>query len=161
MKIYSFERIQLLPIDITTAWEFFSSPKNLRTITPDYLSFEITGDALPDKMYTGTIITYTIKPLFGIPVTWATEIKHISESKFFVDEQRFGPYHFWHHKHFFREITGGVEMRDLVHYVLPFGIFGQMAHALFVSKQLEGIFKYREEKLTEIFGRYITELRKK
>ncbi len=154
MKIYTLSSIQSLPINIKTAWDFFSSPKNLAAITPDYLSFKITGVTLPGIMYSGTIISYTLKPVLGIPITWVTEIRHLKENEFFVDEQRFGPYKLWHHKHFFRAIPGGVEMQDLVHYVIPWGIAGRIAHALFIRKQLERIFKYRTAKLIALFGEY-------
>ena len=152
MKFYTLRTKQTLPIDITTAWNFFSSPKNLKEITPEHLSFEVTSEYLPEKMLPGTIITYTVKPLLGIPLNWMTEITHIEENKFFVDEQRFGPYKLWHHRHFFNEVTGGVEMEDIVDYMLPFGIFGRIAHWMIVRRQLEGIFSYRFAKLKQKFG---------
>ncbi|MGE5437627.1 MAG: SRPBCC family protein [Syntrophothermus sp.] len=152
MKIFTIKTNQKLPIDIKSAWEFFSSPKNLQTITPEYLSFKMVDDELPDKMYSGTIIVYKIRPLFGIPITWVTEIKHIHEYKFFIDEQVFGPYKMWHHKHFFKEIEGGTEIEDLVHYTMGWSIFGSIAHKLIIRKQLNGIFEFRRKKLIELFG---------
>jgi ligand-binding SRPBCC domain-containing protein len=151
MKVFKLERTQILPISIEQAWEFFSSPKNLSTITPDYMDFQITNE-FPDKMIEGTIITYKVKPLLGIPITWVTEITHINEPFYFVDEQRFGPYRMWHHQHFFKEIDGGVEMKDVVNYVLPFGFFGNLAHSVFVNRQLNGIFDYRYETLEKLFA---------
>ena len=153
MKFYQFKASQKLPLDIADAWEYFSSPANLKEITPDYLNFTITSPSLLEKMYPGTIITYKVHPLFGIPVQWMTEITHIEDKVMFVDEQKFGPYKLWHHKHFFKEIPGGVEMTDIVDYVLPFSIFGRFAHWLFIRKQLEGIFEYRTKKLHEKFGK--------
>lgn len=105
-------------------------------------------------MYPGIIIAYSVRPVLGIPLSWVTEITHIQEPHYFVDEQRFGPYSLWHHKHFFTEIPGGVEMTDEVHYVIPFGFLGRLMHALFIRKQLEGIFAFRTERLHERFGEY-------
>lgn len=143
MKIYKLERKQFVPITIEQAWDFFSSPKNLKKITPDYLGFEITSDSQNEKMYAGMIITYIVKPLLGIPLRWMTEIKHVDEPNFFVDEQRVGPYKIWHHEHHFKEVDGGVEMVDIVHYAMPFWILGTIAHALIVKRQLNQIFDYR------------------
>jgi ligand-binding SRPBCC domain-containing protein len=103
------------------------------------------------KMYPGQIIEYTVKPLFGIPLYWMTEITHVEEGKYFVDEQRFGPYSLWHHQHHFREVPGGVEMTDIVHYKIPLWILGDIANALFVRQQLQGIFDYRYKKVEELF----------
>jgi ligand-binding SRPBCC domain-containing protein len=143
--LYVLEDIQFLPISLAEAWDFFSSPDNLSALTPDYLRMVITSRSGSTKIYPGQIISYRLKPLFGIPVSWVTEITHVSDRSFFVDEQRSGPYAFWHHAHFFREVPGGVEMRDLVHYKLPLGFLGRWAHALFVRRQLEDIFIYRKK----------------
>ncbi len=152
MKIYSFESYLQLPISIEKAWNFFSSPSNLKLITPPHMGFVITSDYKNEKMYSGQLISYVVKPLAGIPLTWVTEITHVQEPDYFVDEQRFGPYSLWHHKHFFREIDGGIEMRDLVHYALPLGFLGRIANTLFVKNQLSSIFEYRTQKLEELFG---------
>ncbi len=152
MKLYTLQTKQTLPMDISTAWRFFSNPENLRTITPEYLSFEILTKNLPEKIYPGLIIEYTVKPLLGLPVGWVTEITQVENERFFIDEQRFGPYKFWHHKHFFKETEEGVEMTDIVHYALPFGALGRFAHWLFVRNQLHGIFRYRYEKLEKMFN---------
>ena len=103
-------------------------------------------------MYAGQIIEYKVKPVLGIPVYWMTEITHVEEGKFFVDEQRFGPYSFWHHQHHFKENEHGVEMTDLVHYKIPFGFLGDLTQALFVGKQLESIFEFRKKAVDQIFG---------
>jgi ligand-binding SRPBCC domain-containing protein len=134
------------------AWQFFSDPRNLRDITPDYMDFQITSSDLPDKMYPGLIVHYKVRPVMGLPITWVTEITHVDEPGFFVDEQRFGPYRMWHHQHLFREIPGGVEMDDIVEYVLPFGPLGTLLHALFIRKQLNSIFDYRFRVLAEKYG---------
>lgn len=151
MKLYSIHTKQKFPITIDTAWEFFSDPKNLNTITPDSMKFiTLSGD--DKKMFSGQIIHYKISPFPFITMQWVTEITHVEDKKFFVDEQRFGPYAFWHHKHFFTEIEGGILMEDIVHYKVPFGIIGQLFHPLLVRPKLEEIFTFRKQKLTKIFG---------
>ena len=152
MKIYSFETHLQLPVSIEKAWGFFSSPANLKIITPPHMGFVITSEFNNEKMYCGQIISYVVKPLAGIPLTWVTEITHVQEPYYFVDEQRFGPYALWHHKHFFKKIDGGVEMRDLVHYALPLGFLGRMANTILVKNQLSAIFEYRAQKLEKLFG---------
>ncbi|MBT0608159.1 SRPBCC family protein [Aequorivita echinoideorum] len=151
MKIYKLDSTQRLPITLDNAWKFFSDPKNLKTITPDYMGFDIISD-IDSTMFPGQIIEYIVTPVLGIKTKWVTEITHVTENKYFVDEQRFGPYALWHHKHFFKEIDGGVEMRDVVHYKIPLGILGQMVHPLLVKPKLDEIFEYRKNKLIELFG---------
>lgn len=153
MAVYTLQRSIQLPVSLEKAWDFFSDPANLKKITPPQMGFDIkTGSEWLGKMYPGQIIGYTVRPLLGIPLYWLTEITHVREQAFFVDEQRVGPYSLWHHQHHFKAIPGGVEMTDLVHYRLPLGWLGRLAHALFVGKQLEGIFKYRTKILEERFG---------
>lgn len=151
MKIHLLEQVQELPVTLAEAWDFFSSPANLDSITPPDLGFQITS-SLPARMYEGQIITYRVKiaPLLWVP--WVTEIKAVDEGRSFIDEQRFGPYAFWHHRHFFEEVPDGVRMTDTVHYGLPFGPCGSIAHALFVRRKLEWIFGYRKEILAKRFG---------
>ena len=151
--MYELHTKQKLPISIDEAWAFFSDPKNLQEITPPYMGFDIHSGA-DRKVYAGQIIRYTVKPLLGLKLNWVTEITHVAPGQFFVDEQRFGPYIFWHHKHFLHPVDGGVEMEDWVHYKLPLGPLGKFAHALFVCKQLQGIFDYRTQKLNSLFGIY-------
>jgi ligand-binding SRPBCC domain-containing protein len=150
LKIYQFKAKQLLPISIDKAWEFFSNPNNLPKITPPWLNFKVTSQ-LDDKMYAGMIITYLVRPILNIPTTWVTEITHVREPNFFVDEQRFGPYKLWHHQHIFREAAGGVEMEDIVSYAVPFGFVGSIVNRLIISKKINEIFSFRKEKLTELF----------
>ena len=151
MKIYRLQTTQKLPITKEEAWEFLSSPKNLKTITPDYMSFDILCGA-DRKMFPGQIIQYIVTPIFGIKAKWITEITHVVEGDYFVDEQRFGPYSFWHHKHFIKEIEGGVEMEDIIDYKVPFGLLGRLVHPFLVKPKLEEIFIYRRRKLYELFG---------
>ena len=153
MKLYRLETIQKLPISINDAWQFLSDPKNLKRITPNYMGFKIVKGA-ESSMYAGQIIEYVVTPLFGISTTWVTEITHVKEPEYFVDEQRFGPYALWHHKHFIKPIENGVEMVDIVDYKIPFGFLGQLAQPLVVSPKLNEIFEYRSEALIKLFGPY-------
>lgn len=154
MSVYTLKRVQRLPISLEEAWGFFSKPENLKTITPAYIGFEVHSDPeFLQKMYAGQVITYTVKPVLGIPLFWMTEITHVADHQFFVDEQRVGPYALWHHQHHFKAIAGGVEMTDLVHYKLPLGWLGSLAHLIFVKRQLASIFNYRWRVLEERFGR--------
>ena len=153
MKIYRLETIQNLPISQKEAWDFLSDPRNLKTITPDYMGFEIVSGAA-SKMYAGQILQYIVTPLLNIPLNWVTEITHIREGEYFVDEQRFGPYSLWHHKHFIKPIKNGVEMIDIVDYKVPFGILGQLVQPFLVRPKLEEIFEYRKNALDRIFGKY-------
>ncbi|MBQ4915254.1 SRPBCC family protein [Maribacter sp. MMG018] len=151
MKLYRLHSKQLLPISIDEAWNFLSDPNNLRTITPQNMSFTITsGNELP--MYSGQIVQYIVKPFPWYTTKWVTEITHLKEGEYFVDEQRFGPYALWHHKHFIKKIEGGVEMKDVIDYKIPFGILGRLANYIIVRKQLHRIFNYRAEKLIQLFG---------
>jgi ligand-binding SRPBCC domain-containing protein len=159
MKIYNLRTVQKLPISINQAWEFLSDPKNLKTITPDYMGFKILSGA-DKEMYPGQLITYIVTPILGIKTSWVTEITHVNHLKYFVDEQRFGPYALWHHKHFIKEIEGGVEMEDIIDYKLPLGFLGQLMHPILVKPKLEEIFKYRQNKLNELFGQHQHDLKK-
>ena len=151
--MYQIHTLQKLPISKKQAWDFLSDPKNLKTITPDYMGFDITsgGDR---PMFEGQIIQYVVTPIAGIKTKWVTEITHVKDGEYFVDEQRFGPYALWHHKHFIKEIEGGVEMEDIVDYKLPMGKLGNLAHPFMVKPKLEEIFEYRKKKLIELFGEY-------
>ncbi|HZW63385.1 MAG TPA: SRPBCC family protein [Flavobacteriaceae bacterium] len=153
MAIYTLHKTQKLPISVNQAWDFLSNPKNLKTITPEYMGFEILSGA--DKpMYAGQIIQYVVTPVLGIKTPWVTEITHVIPYQYFVDEQRFGPYRLWHHKHFIKPIDGGVEMEDIIDYKLPFGPLGNLFHPLMVKPKLNEIFNYREQKLIELFGTF-------
>tara|TARA_B110000444_G_scaffold261094_1_gene311049 strand:+ start:13496 stop:13963 length:468 start_codon:yes stop_codon:yes gene_type:complete len=153
MKIYTKTTTQKLPISIEQAWDFLSDPRNLKTITPDYMGFIILSGA-EKEMFAGQIIQYKVTPIFGIPTKWVTEITHVKKGAYFVDEQRFGPYSLWHHKHFIQKIKGGVEMEDIIDYKLPFGVLGQLFHPIIVKPKLDEIFNYRYNKLVELFGEY-------
>ncbi len=152
-NIYQLSARQLLPIDLDRAWKFLSDPGNLKEITPDYMGFDIVSGA-KEEMYPGQLIQYVVTPMFGIKTRWVTEITHVIDRSYFVDEQRFGPYSLWHHKHFLKEIDGGVEMFDTVHYKLPFSAIANLFHDLLVRPRLTEIFNYREAKLESLFGKY-------
>lgn len=154
MAIHTLQRTQKLKTDIHTLWDFISSPKNLKEITPSEMSFELLSD-LPEKMYAGQIIQYKVKPLFGISLNWCTEITYVKELDYFVDEQRKGPYKLWHHQHHLKEIEGGVEMIDIVHYEAPFSFLGDIATPFIVEPKLKEIFDFRFEKLKALFGEII------
>ncbi len=155
MKTYQLNFKQQIPVSLQQAWDFFSSPLNLAQITPTEMAFEVTSDLDPQqKMYTGMIITYKVSPLWGIKLNWVTEITHVEENNYFIDQQRFGPYRFWHHQHHFKAIETGVEMTDLLTYGLPMGFLGQSLNHLLIAGKLRDIFSYREKKITEIFGAY-------
>jgi ligand-binding SRPBCC domain-containing protein len=156
MRLQSLRATQRLPVPIAEAWAFFSDPRNLSRITPPWMRFEVLSP-LPERAYAGLLITYRVRPVAGIPATWVTEITHMREPHLFVDEQRFGPYRFWHHQHLFREVPGGVEMEDIVHYALPLGWLGLSVDRLVVAPRLREIFEYRRRVLEEHFGATATE----
>lgn len=155
MKSYQIIFKQNLPLTLDEAWDFFSSPLNLSKITPDDMAFVVTSKMdSTTKMYPGMIITYKVSPLLGIKLNWMTEITQVQDKQYFIDEQRFGPFQFWHHEHHFKAINGGVEMTDILTYGLPLGILGQMAHGILVGNKVKEIFSFREKRTNELFGEY-------
>jgi ligand-binding SRPBCC domain-containing protein len=146
MGVHRLEARQVLAVSLDEAWDFFSNPANLSELTPPSMRFEVTSP-LPDRVYAGLVVTYRVRPFLGLPVRWVTEISQVEPGRFFVDDQRMGPYRFWHHQHHFREVAGGVEMRDIVHYALPLGLLGDAMNALLVRPQLDEVFSYRAEVL--------------
>ncbi|OIQ30484.1 MAG: cell division inhibitor [Bacteroidetes bacterium MedPE-SWsnd-G2] len=151
MRLYTLKYKQKLPISKEEAWQFLSNPANLKLITPKYMGFDIVSGA--DKpMYPGQIIQYVVTTIMGIKTKWVTEITHSKFEEYFVDEQRFGPYSFWHHKHFIKPIEGGVEMEDIIDYKLPMGILGELVQPYLVKPKLKEIFEYRQSALIEKFG---------
>jgi len=152
MGFYQFKREQFIQEPIESIWDFISSPRNLKAITPDYMGFDITTENLPEKMYEGMIISYKVSPLLGIKTTWVTEITHVEENRYFVDEQRIGPYKLWHHQHFLEEKEGGTLMIDIVSYSPPFGFIGSLLNIIAIRKKLTEIFDYRTQVLNELFG---------
>lgn len=153
VNLYHIRRQQHINADIDTVWDFFSNPENLATLTPKELNFITTSQQEGDHIYPGQVITYTITPLFGIKLSWMTEISQVQDKTMFVDEQRKGPYKLWHHQHHFKQTDNGTLMTDIVHYSLPLSILGVIAHTLFVRKMLEDIFDYRHQKTEELFNK--------
>ncbi|MGA9637009.1 SRPBCC family protein [Flavobacterium sp.] len=151
MKLYKKETVQYVNATIEECWSFFSSPLNLQKMTPDNIGFFIT-DYDGKSMYSGQIIQYKISPFLGIKLPWVTEITTVVDKSYFIDEQRFGPYAFWHHKHFFEATENGVKMTDIVHYALPFGILGRIMNTMVVKSKLKTIFEHREKRVNEIFN---------
>lgn len=151
MAIYSIVKRQQINANIEDVWAFFSNPDNLKTITPTYMNFRVTSPPHTGNIYPGQIITYKVSPLLGISLPWMTEISHVEPMKRFVDEQRRGPYKIWHHQHIFESNTNGVLMTDIVHYQLPMYWLGDIAHSIFIKKQVNSIFDYRKKVVDDIF----------
>lgn len=151
MKPYILTRKQFLPITLKTAWEFFSSPKNLSRITPEKMHFKILSMTGGDAMHAGQLITYKVNVLPLLRVKWVTEITNVQEPFQFTDEQKSGPYKLWRHTHTFKEVPGGVEMGDTVEYILPMGILGLMIHKLLVEGEVNRIFEHRFKVLERMF----------
>ncbi|MGV8880441.1 MAG: SRPBCC family protein [Sphingobacteriaceae bacterium] len=153
MKTYALKFETDLPIPLQQAWDFFSSPTNLSKITPPEMGFQVTSDFQEgQKMYPGMIITYKVSPLLGLNLNWMTEITHVKELEYFVDEQRFGPYALWHHQHHFKEIPDGVKMTDLLNYAVPYGFIGQIANQVLVKRKIMEIFNFRQQAIEALFG---------
>jgi ligand-binding SRPBCC domain-containing protein len=150
--VHRLKAVQKIPVDLKTAWKYFSDPRNLLSITPSSLNLKMTSEVFNDEVYAGQVMTYKLKPLFGISFEWMTEITHVERMKMFIDEQHKGPYKQWHHQHHFKAIQAGVEMTDLIDYRLPFGMIGNMMHGILVRPRLEEIFAYRFEKVNEYLG---------
>lgn len=153
MGFYQLYKTQKIPATIEQVWDFISSPANLKKITPEYMGFNITSKLTGEKMYPGMIISYKVSPVFGIKMTWVTEITHVKEKEYFVDEQRIGPYRMWHHEHKIEPTEGGVLMTDIVSYKPPLGILGSIANAILIKKQLQEIFDYRTIAMEKMFGK--------
>ncbi len=148
--MYTLKARQELPLSLDEAWKFLSDPQNLSKLTPTHMGFKITSGQ-PEEMYPGQIISYRIALLPGIYISWVTEITHVQPKKYFVDEQRFGPYKMWHHEHFLETTEDGVIMHDKVSYKLPMGIVGRIFGSAMINKQLRTIFTHRFQVLEEIF----------
>jgi len=166
MAVHSFKKVQYIPCSLTKAWDFFSSPANLPHLTPKEMDFRIISRFPAARVYAGQLIEYRLRPLPGLRVYWMTEITHVvapdgsgepvgmAADAYFVDEQRRGPYSLWHHQHHFKEVAGGIEMADIVHYQLPLGFLGDWVDSLLVKGQLEGIFRYRFQQVETFFGKW-------
>ncbi|MFZ9453682.1 MAG: SRPBCC family protein, partial [Bacteroidia bacterium] len=149
--IYRLESHQIIGISPEKAWEFLSKPENLAKITPTEMSFEMTYRSGSTTTYAGQIIGYNVRPLLGISMSWITEITHVVPGSYFVDEQRFGPYAFWHHQHWIHPHPSGTEMRDVVNYKLPWFAMAPLSHKWLIRPKLESIFNYRTQMLNQLF----------
>jgi len=89
-------------------------------------------------------------PADGPACGW--RIEEWEEDRAFVDRQLRGPYRLWHHRHEFAEADGGTRVRDVVHYALPFGPFGELARVMLVRRDLDRIFAYRGEAVERLLG---------
>jgi ligand-binding SRPBCC domain-containing protein len=149
--VHYLHREQIIPAAREKVWEYFCEPHNLNEITPPDMNFEIHagGDR---KMYLGQLIEYRVEFIKGIRTLWLTEIAHIRDCEYFVDEQQIGPYRFWYHEHTFGEIPQGTRMIDHVTYVMPFGFLGDLLNLLWIEKRLRKIFDFRKLKIVELFG---------
>lgn len=152
MPVYTLEQSQWFPVPSREIWSFVSNPANLKRITPDSMGFDIRQKPDRDEMYEGMMIAYTVRPLFGIPLQWVTEITHIREGSYFVDEQRMGPYALWHHEHWVEPEGEGTRMMDRITYAPPLGWLGRLAHPLLIRPKLNEIFSYRRRALENRFG---------
>ncbi len=153
MAFYQFKAKQIIPGDIDQVWNYISSPNNLKEITPEYMGFEVTSEDMPEKMYPGMIISYRVSPFWGIKLKWVTEITHVKEKEYFIDEQRIGPYAMWHHQHKIEKIDSAVLMTDIVSYQPPFLFLGAIVNSMIIEKQLNEIFDFRRKALEKVFGR--------
>lgn len=151
MKVYKKETVQHVNASLDECWAFFSSPRNLQKITPENMGFQIT-DFDNKSVYPGQIIQYKVSPLFGLKLNWMTVITAVKDKSYFIDEQRFGPYALWHHKHFFEATENGTKMTDIVHYALPLGFIGRLLNAIVVQNKLQEIFDYRFIKVNKLFN---------
>lgn len=154
MSFYQFQRTQKIPANLDRVWNFISAPANLKKITPANMGFEITSGNAGASMYEGMIISYHVKPVFNIKTLWVTEITHVVPKKYFVDEQRIGPYKMWHHQHKLEEINGGVLMTDIISYQPPMGFLGKIANTILIQNELKKIFDFRTKALEDLFGRW-------
>lgn len=153
MSLHTLKHTQIISIPLNEAWDFFSSPLNLNKITPPEMNFNILSTFNPeDKVYAGMLIKYKVSPLLGIPLNWTTEITAVEYQRHFIDEQRSGPFAYWHHEHFFEAVPEGVKMTDIVSWKVPGWFLGDIINRLTVQKRVEGIFAFRKKKMESLFG---------
>lgn len=138
------------PLNIHDAWEFFSNPDNLAKLTPEEYRMSIEFNrSVP--LHEGSVIRIKVKPLPFFTTGWKSIITYINAPHSFTDIQKSGPFKKWNHTHSFVEENDGTRIIDEVEYALPLGPLGKLVHGLFVEKQLNGLFEFREKKLKELF----------
>jgi len=149
--IHYLHREQIIPAPLEDVWNYFCDPRNLNKITPPDMNFEIVrgGDV---KMYEGQIIEYRVEFIRGIRSLWLTEIAHLKDGQYFVDEQRVGPYRFWYHEHIFEVHSSGTKMTDHVTYKVPLGMLGDLMNTVWISRRLRNVFDFRRKKIIEVYG---------
>ena len=151
MKLERIQTIQRLPIQIEEAWDFFTSPKNMRLISPHWLDYRLTMEP-PEYLHPGTIVSASIRPIPIYSTNWISEITHVRPLQFYISEQRVGPFKMWHHEHYFRAHDEGVELEDIIMYGMPFGKVGSLVHNMFIRKKLHEAFSFRAQALEQRFG---------
>ena len=152
MRLHSLTCIQKIPAPLQQVWDFYASHANLQIITPSYMKFKVISQNADEKLHTGQVIEYKLRPVFNISIYWMTLIKRAEAPTYFIDEQRKGPYSIWQHQHYFKAIEGGTETTDIVLYKNPFGIIGELANVLLVKRKLRNLFQFRFDKMEDIFG---------
>ena len=157
MKVYTLRREQIIDTSLEKAWDFLSVPSNLGEITPEEMNFHIESISDDRRTYAGQIISYTIALFPWLKFRWVTEITHVKEPEYFVDEQRFGPYSFWHHQHFIEAHKDGVKMIDIVNYGIPLGFLGRFMNWIFIGKKLSRIFDHRAVAVKDYFAKKATD----
>jgi ligand-binding SRPBCC domain-containing protein len=150
--MFKVEREILLPVPLEEAWNFFAQPKNLAEITPPEMRMELV-DEERGPMYEGMVLRFKVSPLLGIKLNWTSEISKIVPLQYFIDTMIDGPFAKWHHQHFFEAADGGTLARDIIHYKPPFGLLGKAAKSLLIEKNINQLFEYRTQKLSEIFNK--------
>ncbi|MEO9966899.1 MAG: SRPBCC family protein [Reichenbachiella sp.] len=153
MAFYQYKKVQVVEASLDEVWDFISSPANLKKITPEHMGFDITSDNANQKMYEGMIISYKVSPIPGFRTDWVTEITHVKDREFFVDEQRIGPYVMWHHQHMLEALGSSVVMKDIITYQPPLGFLGAIANSLYIRRQLNNIFEYRKVAVEKYFAK--------
>lgn len=151
MQINRIERDTIINCSLEEAWKFFSDARNLKQITPKEMDMQIASVSRQQEVYSGQLISYRVSVLPGYRTSWVTEITQVDRGRYFIDEQRSGPYKIWHHEHWFTESERGVEMKDIICFAMPFGALGALLKS-FVRKKVEGIFDYRAERIKQLFS---------
>jgi len=152
MQLFSLKRRQILPIKIEEAWNFFCAPNNLAKITPSKMNFKVLGFTGNPELHSGQIIQYKVSVLPFIRVKWVSEIVNVILHSEFTDVQKSGPFSYWQHRHIFNEVSDGTEMKDELYYSVPFGLFGRVANSVFVAREVNAIFDYRNKVLSDLFS---------
>tara|TARA_B110000444_G_scaffold244587_1_gene264189 strand:- start:563 stop:1060 length:498 start_codon:yes stop_codon:yes gene_type:complete len=146
---------QTVETKVDVLWDFFKKPSNLNKLTPQDVHFKIKSGK-SDDFYEGKIISYKIQPFKLIALNWVTEISHVKEGSYFIDNQVSGPYKMWHHEHRFKSNTDGTtEIIDKVKYKVPFYILGRLMHKILIKRKLLEIFTFRQKQINDLFNNHI------